>query len=356
MKLTKMEEKDLSEMKAMPEEKSWLDQSDGAYTTKDYLIAGATPALLGILGGVPEAGFSEGAKALGTLSASREKQQKSSIELAKERLKELSKGSSKKMQLKELASGKLVNYDPSEGAVTPIRNEIAGEIAGPQAANREATTKRAELKYQRDLAKEQRTKQLALDKEGRAQLDKHRKEIETLAKPFQKDFSDLATVKSVLGKVDTNPVEGAVAIYKLARVAQGAGVLSENDIRPFGGSTALNARLEQIIETAKTGKLTEANKAYLAETYNTLLSAQSRRYEGEVGDAVNRRLMESLYEGGRKSITPQVSVPKRIELLKFDAKKLKGEDKQAFDWARMNKKDPRAKKILDRIEAQYGGK
>lgn len=60
---------------------------------------------------------------------------------------------------------------------------------------------------------------------------------------------------------------GAVQ-HALARMFSNGGKLSNQEIQQFGGSHALLDRLNQIIETSKSGKITDDNRKYLGQVLN----------------------------------------------------------------------------------------
>jgi hypothetical protein len=56
------------------------------------------------------------------------------------------------------------------------------------------------------------------------------------------------------------PIADSVALFKLARLAQGAGVLTQQDVDAVSGSRSWKETVKQIFETKKSGKLTKTNR------------------------------------------------------------------------------------------------
>lgn len=62
-----------------------------------------------------------------------------------------------------------------------------------------------------------------------------------------------------------NPILDAAVVNFMARSAGEKGPLTEADKAPFGGSQAYDAKAKQFVEKAKTGRLDDANRAFLKQ-------------------------------------------------------------------------------------------
>ena len=89
--------------------------------------------------------------------------------------------------------------------------------------------------------------------------------------------SAITSAEEVFTLLDSdNPISDNTAVFKMARAAQGPGVLTENDLKPFKGSQALNDQLVRIGEKIKTGKLSKRDRDYLRQASNTIHRAAAR--------------------------------------------------------------------------------
>jgi hypothetical protein len=80
----------------------------------------------------------------------------------------------------------------------------------------------------------------------------------------RKSEESIDSAKLIRGMVDSdNPIAAAAVPTIMARASREVGNLSEADKAPFGGSQAMLERLNQIIKTAGSGRMTEANKSYV---------------------------------------------------------------------------------------------
>ena len=97
-------------------------------------------------------------------------------------------------------------------------------------------------------------------------------------------FNQTQNVKKYQGAVDAsdnvielinsgNPIADSAIPTYIARASGEVGNLSEADKAPFGGTQALIGKLGQVVERAKTGKLTSENREFVRQLAETMKSS-----------------------------------------------------------------------------------
>jgi hypothetical protein len=147
-----------------------------------------------------------------------------------------------------------------------------------------------------------------------------------------------------------NPIAAASIPNFLARASGEVGALTEADKEPFGGTRAIVERSKQAAKQMIDGTLTEANKQFvldLADVYEK--SAQNVRNERADMRAAQLggidfpiEMIRGRFLGTDKTELPKQTLPKT-------SRNLTGQDKAAYDWAKANENDPRAKQILKKL-------
>jgi len=143
-------------------------------------------------------------------------------------------------------------------------------------ARREARETRAEVTLSKSLVKAQ------TDFEKKVENERRRLE-------------GVSTIKALLES--GGPISQNVAQFQLARLAQGAGVLTDKDITRLGGSRAIRNRVESAVRTAVEGKpLTPADTAELLKIVNlfdTRLNEQVRTKASSFARGRSKALRET---------------------------------------------------------------
>ena len=111
---------------------------------------------------------------------------------------------------------------------------------------------------------------------------------ERSVKPLRERLDQTTTVDQVLSLAKDNPTAAAASRIAIARLAGEKGVLSDFDIRQWGGSQAILDRIEQTYEMARTGRLTEENRQWLMEVSNA------------INDSLNRTLRKRAWEHAKR--------------------------------------------------------
>ena len=76
--------------------------------------------------------------------------------------------------------------------------------------------------------------------------------------------------------IDGNPITQEAAKTFAARASGEVGALSDQDRASFGGSKAIVARINQVMEQATTGKLSDENKKFMKELADKFENAGRR--------------------------------------------------------------------------------
>jgi hypothetical protein len=100
------------------------------------------------------------------------------------------------------------------------------------------------------------------------------------------DAADTANELATLGK--TNPIAANALIIKLARASGDTGVLSDSDKKQFGGSMAVDAQFQRMIEKSSAGKpLTDEDLGFARELASRLRDKGVKGYNDTVDNAVS---------------------------------------------------------------------
>lgn len=86
-----------------------------------------------------------------------------------------------------------------------------------------------------------------------------------------------------------NPIGDASVVNFLAKASGEVGALTEADKAPFGGSRALDAKLAQALEMAKSGKMTPANRKIVKQVIDVFEKAHRRNIDSEVERTADTR-------------------------------------------------------------------
>lgn len=102
-------------------------------------------------------------------------------------------------------------------------------------------------------------------------------------KVYQEAKMALSNAKDAETLLDTNsPVTTEVFKRKMARLSSEVGVLTEQDVRSFGGSRALADRVTQIANEWINGTFTEKNRNYYKEIIGILKRSQQSKMNAEI--------------------------------------------------------------------------
>ena len=156
-------------------------------------------------------------------------------------------------------------------------------------------------------------------------------------KVVQKANESIAQADNVIQLVQSdNPIGHSAIPTFMARASGEVGNLSEADKAPFGGSQALSARIQQVTQQYKDGKLTPENQAFVTELAQTMKKSAKRNKAGRAMD------LRSKYSKSYNMDMKEVN-----DLMMPELNKLDEEDQQAVEWALKNPTSPKAQQILE---------
>lgn len=156
--------------------------------------------------------------------------------------------------------------------ITPEqRSAILGEtlnmISQNGTFNDAFTAARSLAQLQSQQQARQETREAQAQTRLSTNLVKAQEDFEKRVKNERQRLEGVSTVKSLLET--GGPISQSVAQFQIARLAQGAGVLTDRDVQRLGGSRALQNRVESFVNTILEGKpLTPSDTAELLDIVN----------------------------------------------------------------------------------------
>lgn len=167
-----------------------------------------------------------------------------------------------------------------QGQQNELNRESAERIAGIRAAApREARLVQQEVKF----------------------LNDQQKAFDGQTKDSQKALNQIRLAKETLAA--GNPIGDKSVMGFMARASGEVGALTEEDKRPFGGSQALNERMKQFAENAKTGKFTEDNRKLIHQLLTTYENVHKRNMQAAKSRVAKRAM--AIAQTGKYNLTEE---------------------------------------------------
>lgn len=102
-------------------------------------------------------------------------------------------------------------------------------------------------------------------------LDEFKKD--KLILKYQEKADMAKNARSLAAEAKTNPTAAAAMLRSLARASGEVGVLTDQDVAAFGGSQAIIAKMQRAAEKAASGKLPQADLAFILQLTNAMEKA-----------------------------------------------------------------------------------
>ncbi len=126
-------------------------------------------------------------------------------------------------------------------------------------------------------------------------IDKTQKAFETAARKPLEALNNIQLAKNAL--TSNNPIADKSIVNFLARASGEVGALTEADKAPFGGSTALVAKMKQAAANAATGRFTPENKKLVSQLIATYEKTHRQNVAG-IRDRISKRAANTAKVGG----------------------------------------------------------
>lgn len=361
-------------LKAKPRENQTQEQADiQTQTNEATLMAGATPLLVGLLSGHTGDGVEIAAKGVQQQITQGQKRQDSLMDYLRKSTIAKEKAASATGGKKRYQS---VGIEDEKGN---IRHSVFDTFTG---SYNDTNRLRG---FRKSVRKDPKTDELITTSgalgtaaptiiEGAKETPFDVKSEKDVAKMRDDLFKDLEVKKFRSGVssskralellVSGNPIadEGMSVIFP--RMFGEVGNLAAQEQAKFTGDPSILNRYQRFIErlSNKTGgTLSKEDRSDLIEVaqmmheYDRRMLNQSiSRYAGSYSKQTgitSKRLMEVI-QPFTEAEAKSGNISKKVK--KNFSQRLVGEDKDAYDWAMKNKKDPRSKKYLNHLKSKYG--
>lgn len=183
-------------------------------------------------------------------------------------------------------------------AVSDLQSTFNGDVTkfGPflnnaMSAESMAFERGNRREQQQDQYDETKEKQITLDLKG------------SFDQNVKNDRIKLQAVDTVLTMLNgNNPVSHKAAQAQMTKAMEGGGVMTDQDVVRYGGSSDLLSRAKQFLNTSYEGELTDANRKLMQETMNELRSVVTAK----IMDEENRQVAAGAAMGVRPDKIRQV--------------------------------------------------
>lgn len=277
----------------MEDERSLMDSLTNPQTREEgsnqrAMIAGATPLLVGLLTGNTGDAVEISAKGLMAEDARKREEDKTLLSYLRKKQVAGQKKSDRLYQVRDQDTGDIryVDAETAKGGLAPMRRRSVGEtidIAGKKSdiaiEQYKGLSKHESIRTNpitgldeivdkisgttRSIQTQAPSELQDITPKQRTQIGSIQKEFGTEVKKIRESI-DAADEAMALLMTD-NPVAQEAARFKLAKVVQGAGVLTDRDVDRLGGSKALKEKLRQAKESMATGKMSKNNIKFMKQ-------------------------------------------------------------------------------------------
>ena len=329
------------------------------------LLAGATPALVGLLMGDVGVGAEVGGKMILDEDARVQKQQS-------EYMKALAKKKEDKETLKRRYSYRPIEDDSGNTVLAQV-DSFTGEIKPTEHI----------AGYSKKFRVDPSTGEMVTGSSATGKLAPSTISGERVSRPFNvKEEKDIKQMKDKLmsdpefkrARSGVNASNRAVELLKLGNPVSDEGIktvfprmfgevgnLAVQEQERFSGSPALGRKFENLKEKWLEGTITDENRTDLIEVAQAMFEYDKGlldRVAGSHTESLSRQTgiatekAKGVIDPFTKAKLERGAIKKRIK--KDFSLKLTGEDKSAYEWAIKNKRDPRAKRIIEMLKSGSG--
>lgn len=123
------------------------------------------------------------------------------------------------------------------------------------------------------------------------------RKFEKIAKDFTSDkvvsnlrsrIQEVTAGRQLIEEAKENPIAASALPRTLARLSGEVGVLTDQDVKAFGGSKAIKDRLEQTAKELTTGLLSDTNREYMASLLEAMDKAAKSNLENQATSFAGR--------------------------------------------------------------------